>query len=264
MTGAIVLLVTVALAYTNGTVQSNLAASDFNSAQQFMQTVAKSMDDVAWTTGRTDTITYSTHYGFAKVLSSALNYTVYVKLIGSSAYQFFASYTVAVLSYQIQTNFYSLGNGYYQRVFPTSGTTLTLSGISAPVARVFSVERIPASDGSFLRVVAAPSIRYFNSTVSAGSSNIFYVKLYLPVLTAGPSPNKVQSIAVSGASLAIPTINRVASVNVTVSFPSSGQGFDRSFFNFPGLYQVITPPSGYTDVVLELYAGTVTTAIGVP
>ncbi len=263
MTGVIVLLVGVALAYTNSSVQANLAASDFNSAQQFMQSVGKSVDDVAWTVGRTDTIAYATRYGYARYLPSALNYTVYVKTVGSSSYQFFATYTVGVLMYQIPTFQYSILNGYYRPVLPTSSSTLTLSGTTAPIARIFNVERLGTTDGSFIRVVAAPDIRYVNATVSAGGSNVFYVKLFLPILAAGQFPNKVPSITVSGVSLGISTWDKVASLNVTVSFPSASQGFDATFFHFPSLYQIITPPTGYSDAVLEFYAGTVSASLGV-
>ncbi len=262
LTGVIVTLVAVALAYTNGLVQTNLTQSDFNSAKQFMQTGALNVDDVAWTVGRTGTVLYSSRYGYVQFYPSALNYTLYVK-VGSGSYTKFASYLVGIYSFNVLTSYYTYSNGYYEQVYPTSTPTLTLSGTSAPVARVFVIEKVPMPSGSYTRIATVPAIRSLNSTITASGSNVYYMRLYLPVLTQGAAPNKLQSMTFTGSSLSISSISKVTAVNVTVTFPMASQGFDSSFFHFPTLYQVITPPSGYADQVLELYVGSVSVSLGV-
>lgn len=262
MTAVIVILVGVALAYANSLVQTNLAGSDYNSAQQFMQTSGLSIDDVAWTVGKASSVLYSARYGWVQFYPTTLNYTVWVKVQGASQYQKLASYLTGTLSFNLATRYYSLYNGYYSPVYPASGTSLTLSGTWAPVARVFVSEKLPMGSENLFRVAVAPSIRFLNSTASASGSNVYYMRLYLPSLNQGTSPNKSQTITLSGSALSIATISKVTSVNVTVSFPNAAQGFDNTFYHFPSLYQLITPPGGYTDQVVELYVGTVSVQLG--
>jgi len=264
LTGAMVALLSITLVFANSLLLSKVVESDFNSAKQFMRTIGLQIDDVAWTVGRTETIRYSSKYGDVSLLSSALNYTVYYKLKGSSTYQFLASYQVGVLLFNMPISKYSLGNGYYELIFPSETTTLTLTGTSAPVIREFAVEKLPMSDGSYLRVVVAPCIRSLFSTINMSGST-YYVKLYLPVLTQGSAPRRTQSVTVTGNSVEAKTVSNIASINVTVSFPSSTaqMGFDASFFKFPSRYQVINIPGGYDNSRLEFFVGGVAVEFGI-
>lgn len=266
MTGAIVALVSITLVFANNLLWSKIAEGDFNSAKQFMQTVGLTIDDVAWTVGRTETVRYSSRYGDVTILPSALNYTVYVKTNGSSTYQLFASYEVGVLLFNIPTSKYSVTNGYWELIFPSQSDTLTLKGTSAPVVRVFAVEKLPMGDGSYIRVVVAPSIRFLNSTITMLDDSTYYVKLYLPVLTLGSAPRRAQAVTLTGNSVKAHTISGVTKINVTVSFPKGG-GFDNSFFNFPSTSEEITIPDEYisddNDSVLEFYVGEVTVDFGI-
>jgi hypothetical protein len=263
MTGAMVALLSITLVFANSFLWSKIAESDFNSAKQLMQTIGLQIDDVAWTPGRTETIRYSSKCGEVAFLSSALNYTVYVKTKGSPTYQLLASYKVGVLLFNIPISKYSISNTYYELIFPSQNNTLTLTGTSAPVIREFAIEKIPMGDGNYIRVVAAPCIRSLFSTTNT-SDNDYYVKLYLPYLTQGSAPRLTQSVTVTGNSLNAKTVSNVASINVTVSFPSSTalMGFDASFFRFPRLYQVINIPNGYDDAVLEFFVGGVVAEFG--
>jgi len=264
LTGAMVALLSITLVFANNLLWSRIAESDFNSAKQLMQTIGLQVDDVAWTVGRTETIRYSSRFGDVTLLSSALNYTVYVKTKGSPTYQFLASYQVGVLLFNIPISKYSLGNGYYELIFPSQNNTLTLTGTSAPVIREFAVEKLPMGDGNYIRVVVAPCIRSLFSTVNMSGSSTYYVKLYLPVLTKGSAPRLTESVTVTGNAVGAKTVSNVASINVTVSFPSSTaqMGFDASFFKFPSRYQVIDVPSGYDDAVLDFFVGGVTVEFG--
>jgi hypothetical protein len=263
LTGTIVALLSVTIVFINTRLWSSVAESDFSSAKQYMQTIGLEMDDVAWTVGRKETVRYSSSYGSVSPLSDALNYTFYVYKNGS--YQYFSSYKVGILQFNIPDSKYSITDGYYEQIFPKGTSALTFSGVSAPVARVFAVEKLtpPMADGSFTRVVVSPAVRFLSSDVNTSSSKVYYLKLYLPILVKGSAQGSAQSVTMTGSSLETRTTNQVSSVRVTVSFPWQGLGFDNSFFHFQSLSQIINVPGGYSDAILELYAGTVETVLGV-
>jgi hypothetical protein len=262
MTGAMVALLSITLVFANSFLWSRIAESDFNSAKQLMKTIGLQIDDVAWTVGRTQTTQYSSRYGETTLLSSALNYTVYVNTKGNDTYKF--SYPVGVLLFNIPISKYSVGNDYYELIFPSQNDTLTLTGTSAPVIREFAAEKLPMGDGSYLRVVVAPCIRSLNSTITMLGNSTYYVKLYLPVLTQGSAPRLTQSVTVTGNSVEAKTVSNVDSINVTVSFPSStaDMGFDGSFFKFPTNQVIDIPEDGYENSVLEFFVGGVTVEFG--
>jgi len=267
LTGTIVALLSVTAVYVNNILWLRAAESDFNSAKQFMQTMGFQIDDVAWTIGRKATVRYSSAYGNVDFLPSALNYTIYAKIQGSSNYEFVTSYKVGVLLFNMPVSKYSLYDGYYELIYPTSAENLTFAGVSAPIARVFAVEKLtpPMSDGNFVRIIVAPSVRSFFSTMTTTNSATFYTKLYLPVLVQGINKGSYQSVTFTGDSVAATTKNRVTSVKVTVAFPTetSQQGFDASFFHFSSLEQVIDVQPGYSDSQLEFYIGEVKVDLGV-
>jgi type II secretory pathway pseudopilin PulG len=262
-----VVLIIVATAFVNSFLWARVAESDFSSAKQFMQTVGLQIDDVAWTVGRKATVRYSSTYGTVDFLPSALNYTVYAKTQGNATYQFFASYKVGVFLFNMPVSKYSLYDGYYELIYPASASNLTFTGTSAPVARVFGIEKLTPtmSDGSFVRVVVVPSVRSLFSNMTSTSGSTYYTRLYLPVLTQGSSHGSSQSVTLTGNSVTAKTKNQITSIRITVDFPSgtSQQGFDSAFFHFPTLTQVINVPLGYSDSVLELYAGVVNVELGV-
>lgn len=252
-------MLVVTLVYSNNYLQSKMAESDFSSAKQFMQTVALQIDDVAWTLGRTETMRYSSRYGDVTVLPSCLNYTVYVDR-GSGNFSFFSTYLVGTILFNVPISQYTLYNGYHELILPYSDNTLTLKGASAPVTRVFAIEKLPMGDGSYIRIAVAPSIRVLNSTISS----TLYVKMYLPIIDLTPTPRLAQSVTVTGSSISANMINNVKSIKVTVSFPTttSEMGFDNSFFHFPDTSEIISIPNGFSDVVLETYASRVNTMVG--
>jgi hypothetical protein len=78
MTGAIVAILSVALVFANGLLWSRVAEGEFNSSKQLMHTAGLQIDDVAWTTGRTETVIYASQYGSVVLEPSVLNYTISV------------------------------------------------------------------------------------------------------------------------------------------------------------------------------------------
>jgi len=260
ITGAMIAILSVALVFANNLLWSRVAEGDFDSSKQLMQSLGLQIDDVAWTTGRTESIRYATQYGDIEFKSSVLTYNVSV-VTSSGSSEF--SNTTGALMFNIPTSRYSISDDYWERIFPKTDESLTLTGTSAPVARVFAIERTPMPDGKYIRVVTAPSIRVLFSSINA-SDNTYYVRMYLPVLSAVESPRLSQSITLAGESVKAHTLNDVQSISVTVDFPrGTSDAFDSAFFNFPAVNQDITIPSGYDNVVLELYLSEVSVGFGV-
>lgn len=262
ITGAMIGIVSVALVFANNFLWSRVAEGDFNSSKQLMHTAGLQIDDVAWTMGRTETIRYASQYGEVVLQPSVLNYTVSVETNSTDTYEF--SNETAVLLFNLPTSRYSVTNDYWERIFPSQDENLTLKGTSAPVARVFAVEKLPMYDGSYIRVVVAPAVRVLFSSINASTST-YYVKMYLPVLTAGEAPRLSQSITLTGESVEARTLNNVTSIDVTVDFPrgASPENFDSAFFNFPyDSEEISVPPSGYDNIVFELYLSEVSVGFG--
>ena len=57
---------------------------------------------------------------------------------------------------------YSLGNNYLHPI-SSSNNSFLQEGSAAPVSDVYSIEKIPMSDGNFVRIVAVPTIRMMNN-----------------------------------------------------------------------------------------------------
>ena len=260
--GTIIALVMVTLVFVNDRLWLSVAESDFDSAQQYMQAVGLQIDDVAWTMGRKETVRYSSSYGSVSILQNAINYTIDVKTQNGGDYQYFTHMISGVLLFNMPVSRYSLGDNYYQQIYPQSISNITYSGTSAPVARVF-VRQMSSyvGDENFGRIAVTPVIRVMSSYINSSSSNVYYLKLYLPVIEAGNSHGSAQSITMKGASIEVPTLSEITSIKVTASFPD--QYFDSSFFHFSSESQEITVPEGYDDAILELYIGKVETVLGV-
>ena len=252
ITGVMVTLVTVALAFASNFLLVRLAESEFNSGRQTMQTLGLQVDDVAWIVGRTETVRYSSKYGGVS-LWQALNYTIYVNTTTQPDWHRFYTGLTGIISFDMPVSQYSQGGDYFELIYPSSDGSFLFTETSAPVARTFVVEKLPMSDGSFIRVVAAPTIRALG--LSIGDTP--YVRAYLPILSQGETPGNSQSITLTGASTSTKSIDGVTGIKIEVSFPISG--FDNSFFNFPQTVESIQL-SGET--VLEVYVGEVDVAFG--
>jgi hypothetical protein len=251
----------VTIVFANNFLDARIAENDFSSGKQFMLTTGLQVDDVAWTIGRTQTVRYSSRYGNVKFGSSVLNYTFEVY---DGSWRTVFNTTTGIILYNMPTSMITYGNNYFERIFPSNDSFLQ-SGTSAPVARVFVREKLPMPDGSYTRVVVAPSIRMLSSTVGAGASPENYTKFFLPSLNAGSNLYLSQSVTLTGNDINKVTRNDVTQVRITVAFPSASQGFTQDFFNFEK--QVITlnsttSPSLPSKSVVELYVGKVIVSLG--
>lgn len=254
MTGTLVALISVALVFANNLLSVKMAESEFNSAMQVMQTVGLQIDDVAWVIGRTETVRYSSRYGDV-AFESALNYTISIKTGESETYQRLYSTTTGIICFNMPVSRYSVGDNYYELIYPSAEEGLLLKGASAPVARVFAVEKLLMGGKSFVRVVVAPTIRMLNLTV--GDTD--YVRLYLPVLSEGNATKRYQSITLTGESVS-KLGESVTGIKVEVDFPLLELGFGDSFFHFSETTETISLTG---DTVVELYVGEVDVALGV-
>lgn len=233
-----------------------MAEYEFNAMKQFMQTVGLQIDDVAWIPGRTQTIRYASKFGQVNFESLVLNYTVYVDKGGG--YVYLANYSTGIIFFNMPVSSYSIGNNYHERIFPSSDRSFLQKGTSAPVSHVYVMEKLPMNDGSFIRVIVAPSIRMLNSTIPTGGEVKNYFKFYLPVLSAGMHPRLSQSVTLFGNSVSFKPESCNA-VKINVSFLKASLGFDSDFFRFKSLEEIVDVPDGS---VVEFYTGGVIVSLG--
>jgi hypothetical protein len=254
LTSAIVVLLLVTVVFANNFLNARMAENEFSAMKQFMQTVGLQIDDVAWTIGRTQTISYSSKFGQVNFENAALNYTVYV-----NGTVYLASYVTGIILFNMPVSKYTLGNNYYESVFPSSRSFLQI-GTSAPVSCVYVREKLPMNDGSFIRVVVAPIIRMLNSSIFTDGGLVNYFKFYLPILNStGSHPRQSQSVTLRGENVSVKTQGGVTSVRINVTFPKGSAGFGSDFFNFENQTIEVSVPSGS---VIEFYTGEVIVTLG--
>jgi len=249
LTSAIIVMLLITIPFANNYLNARVAENEFSTMQQFMQTIGLQIDDVAWIIGRTQTMHYASKYGSVGVQSPALDYSIY------SGGNLIANFSVGVILFNIPVGDYSVGNGYFEQIFPASRSFLQQNA-SAPVARLLVTEKLPMPDGSYVRIVVAPIIRQLSSVVN----NITYVRLYLPILENGPSPQLSQSMTLTGRNVTHVTINNASNVTIGVSFPNAvGMGLSSDFFNFEKTSEAVNATSGS---IVEIYTGEVTVSLG--
>jgi hypothetical protein len=256
LTSVIVVLLLVTIVFANNFLNARLAENEFSAMEQFMQTVGLQIDDVAWIIGRTQTIRYASQSGQVNFETKALNYTLFVDKGGGYVYSI--NNLTGVLLFNMPITKYSLGNNYYESIFPSDRSFLQ-KGTSAPVSHVYATEKLPMRDGSFIRVVVAPTIRMLNSTMSMSGATTNYFKFYLPILTNGTSPYHSQSVTLTGKNVLVKTEGSVNRVRICVSFPRIGEGFGSDFFNFDSEEKVVDVPEGS---IIEFYTSEVTVSLG--
>jgi hypothetical protein len=259
MIAAVMVLVFAALSYATAILNSRLAENEFAACTQFMRATGLQIDSVAWTFGRTQTVSYSSRYGAVAVLPQSLEYSVQVH--GPAGWEtVIPNVTSAVVMYNMPVTAYSLGNNYFERIMPGNGAFLQ-DGPSAVVSGVFVREIVPLNSESYLRTVAVPLIRDYNTSITSpdGSSTLYW-KFFLPSLSrSNTNPFLSQSITVVGGQITKIVRTNIDTVKISVSFPSDSLGLNSNFFNFDSLTESKSLPSGS---VVEFYLGDVSVSIG--
>ena len=254
LTSAIVVLLLVTIVFANNFLSSRMTENEFSAMKQFMQTVGLQIDDVAWIPGRVQTIRYASKYGHVNFENDTLTYSVY--LHDGTGYKFLKNFTTGILLFNVPISSYTLGNNYYERVFPSSSSFLQ-KGTSASTSYVFVVEKLPMPDGNYIRIVVAPCIRVLNSTLGTTK----YFRFFLPVLVSGKHPCLSQSVTIAGQSVSVST-GTCNAVKITVNFLRESfqkGGFNEDFFNFESTTEIFDVPEGS---VVEFYSGRVVVSLG--
>jgi hypothetical protein len=255
LTAAVVVMLLVTIVFANNFLNSRMAENEFSAMRQFVQTVGLQIDDVGWTIGRTQTIRYASKFGDLNFESLALNYTVYVN--GSPI----ANFATGILLFNMPISRYNLGNGYVQRIVPTSDRSFLQKGTSAPVCQVFAIEKVPMNDGNFIRLVAAPSVRMLNSSITNGGVEKDYYKFYLPVLNQTVHPRLSQSVTLKGSQVSVQIAGSANNVTIHVDFPkAASSGFDNNFFKFDRVDEVVSNLK--SGSIIEFYTGEVVVSLG--
>jgi hypothetical protein len=252
LTAAIIVMVLIAMSYANNILNSKAAQNEFSTNEQFMQTAGQQIDDIAWTIGRTQTISYNSRFGQLKLEPAVVTYTVEVH-VGSQWQTLPIGIQTGVILYNMPIGSYNMIDGYFQRLPAYANNSIFQAGSAAPVTQVFAVEKLSMPQGNYLRVAVVPSMRVLDSA----STNCY--KLYLPTLSNGTSHYYTQSLTLTGDGIQKVVKSGVDQIRVTATFPKAAQGFDASFFKFRSVSETYaTSPNS----LVELYVGDVSVKIG--
>jgi hypothetical protein len=260
LTAAIIVLVLVAMTYAQNILGLKVAENEYTSNKQFLQTTGDQIDDVAWSIGRTQTISFSNRYGNVQFKDAALDYAFSIQTASGWEDLTFDGST-GVLMYNMPVSAYSMGNDYFERIPSNANSSFILSGSTSPISQVLCEEKLPMNDGSFNRIVLVPTIRMLESSlVNSQNQTTNYYKFYLPSLDNGTNHYSSQSITLTGNGISKVTRNDVNQVRINVSYPlAASLGLDSSFFNFQSDSITLTLPS---HSVVEFYIGKVVVTIG--
>jgi hypothetical protein len=266
MMAAGVVMILVAMTYANNMLATKMAENEYNTNKQFMQTTGQQIDDIAWTVGRTQTVSFSSKYGNMKFQEVALNYTFQVHTSTGGWQNLSLSGKTGIIMYNMPVGYYSLGNNSFARVPFAANSSFLLPDSTAPISQVICEQRLPMNDGGYARIVLVPTMRVLASTITSTTGSTNYFKFYLPDLENGTNLYRSQSITLTGNGISKVTKDHVDQVIISVSFPKGASlGFDSSFFNFKSntitLNNTSTPRLS-SDSVVEFYVGKVVVTIG--
>jgi len=253
LTAAAIIMILVTMTYSNNLLNTRMAENEYSTNKQFMRTIGLQIDDVAWTIGRTQTVSYTCRFGYMNFQDAVLSYTVECHN-ASGWYALDLPSETGIIMYNVPVSTYSVGENYFEPILYTGA--FVQNGSLAPVSQVYCIEKLSMLNGSYSRVVVAPTIRFLNSTI-IGEENIKYYKFYLPILETGQNRYGSNSISLAGSGINKQIQSDVDSLRVTVSFPKASWGFDSSFFKFDS--ETITIDT--TGAIVEFYAGRVSVGV---
>ncbi len=268
LTAAGIVMILVAMSYANDSLSAQMAESEFATNKQFMHATGQQIDDIAWTIGRTQTVSYSSRYGTLKFENLALTYTFQVHYSTTGLWENLSvTGDTGIILFNVPVDSYSLGNNTFERVPMGSNSSFLLPDSYAPITQVFCEEKLPMKDGSYSRIALVPTMRVLNSTITNPQNlTTSYFKFYLPVLENGTNLYLSQSVTMTGQGITKITRSGVDQVILSVSFPkATSLGFDSSFFNFKSTTITLnsnSTPKILANSVVEFYIGKVLVKIG--
>lgn len=256
-------MILIAMSYANNILSLKMAQNEYSTNKQFMQTTALQIDDIAWTVGRTQTVSFTNRYGNVQFQAAVLNYSFRLHYSSTNTWENLTiSGKTGIILYNMPVGSYSLGNNYFQRLPSNLSSSFLLSGSTAPISQVICEQKVPMKDGTYSRIALVPNMRVLTSTVT--STN--YFKFYLPDIENGTNLYRSQSITLTGNGITKVTRSGVDQVIISVSFPKAASlGFDSSFFNFNSTSITLnasSTPKLPSNSVVEFYVGKVVVAIG--
>ena len=255
LTAGVIVMILVAMSYANNILDFKLAQNEFETNKQLMQTTGQQMDDIAWTIGRTQTVTYTSRFGSIKIQPEALEYTMSVHT-NSGWENLSLPGETGILLFNMPVDTFSMSNDYFERIPASANSSFLLAGSSVPVSQVICEEKLPMNDGNYLRIALIPTIRMLESDI-AGLQTL---KFYLPTLQSGDSQYYSQSLTLTGGGISRITCDQVDQVVISAEFPKAAElGFDESFFNFSS--NIVTL-NDLSSAVVEFYVGEVQVSIG--
>jgi hypothetical protein len=261
LTAAVIVMILVAMSYANNILNLKLAQNEFSSNRQFMQTASEQIDDIAWTIGRTQTVTFSNRFGSLTFKDAIVNYTVSIHTsLGWENITLKGE--TGIVSINMPTSAYTMSDNYFERVPYSVNNSFLLSSSSAPVGQVICTQKSGMTDGSYLRVVLVPTIRMLTSSIAGGQT---YLKFYLPSMQTGESPYRNPSLTLTGEGISKITRSGVDQIILATTFPKAAEGFDANFFNFKNTVVTLnnsSSPRLPSNSVVEFYVGNVGVSIG--
>jgi hypothetical protein len=258
LTAATIVMLLVTMTYSFTLLNEHVAENEFAANKQYMRTVGLQIDDIAWAVGRTQEITYSNRFGFIQFQEDTLKYTFEAHSPTAGWTTLLVPGETGIIMYSVRVDLYSPGNGYFETVL--NDGSFIQNGSLVPVSQVFCIEKLPMANGSYTRVVAAPTIRMLKSTIP-GDTDANSYKFYLPSLVAATANCSPQSLSLAGNGI---TKFRAGGseydmLRINVTFPKASWGFDNSFFNFESTTTTIQLDNARS---LEFYVGKVSAAVG--
>jgi len=220
LTGAVVVLVIVAMNFAINLRDSKIAENEFASVRQFMQTAAVQIDDIAWVPWRAQTFRYSRGYGSMNFMPSMLNFTIYFR--NASGEYRLGSYVSGVLAFNMPISRYNMYDGYFELIYPADSSLadyFIFNGANAPVARVYAIEKL--STGSFVRIILNPCVRIVEANVSSGKQ----YKLYLPILYESSSRGNNPTVTFTSRQISSSVKNATKIRVVVTTTPVYGASF---------------------------------------
>ncbi len=112
LTAGVIVMILVAMTYASNMLNSGLAENEFSTNEQFMQTAGLEIDDIAWTIGRTQTVSYQSSSGQVTFEPDALTYNVEVHQGGIWEVLPLTVQTGIIL-YNMPLSSYKMVNGYF-------------------------------------------------------------------------------------------------------------------------------------------------------
>jgi hypothetical protein len=261
LTGAGIVMILIAMSYANNILTLKMAQNEYSTNKQFMQTTGQQIDDIAWTIGRSQTVSYTCRYGNVKFQDSVLEYKFQVHT-SQGWKDLTISGKTGIILYNMPISSFCMGNKYFERVPLNANSSFLLSGSSSPISQVICEEKIPMTDGSYTRIALIPTMRMLTSTVT--STN--YYKFYLPDLENSTNIYKSQSISLTGNGITKAIQSGVDQVKITVNYLKAvNPGFDSTFFNFKSTTITLnntSTPQITPNSIVEFYVGKVIVSFG--